>query len=149
MVTKRRDTHDKIEDLALYKHVMDLANYMYAIIESLPENERSGVIEPITESTLKIMKDTVTVGVCNDKAEVLERLNYEMKYLKALIRVLFLRKYISEHKLEVWVGKITNANNVVVGWSKKYGVTDKTEELMEDSGDEKVEKDEGAEKVEK
>jgi len=118
----RNDTHDKIEDLALYRYMVDLTNYMFTVIESFPKKERMGLTEAVKTSTLTMMRDTIIVGVSDEKVGVLERLNYELKYLKVLVRIAFLKKYISEHRLEIWAGKITEADNVVVGWGRRLGM---------------------------
>ena len=71
----RNDTHDKIEDLALYRYMVDLTNYMFTVIESFPKKERMGLTEAVKTSTLTMMRDTIIVGVSDEKVGVLERLN--------------------------------------------------------------------------
>ncbi len=119
----RSDTHDRIEDLALYRYAIDLTNYMLTVLEGFPKKERFGLTMEIKASTLRLLRDTIITGVDDDKAPTLMRLNYEMKYLKALVRVAFLKKYINEKRLEVWASKITEADKIVVGWTRRLGAS--------------------------
>ena len=48
----------------------------------------------------------------------LNELDVYLKTLKVLIRVSYKNKYISSKNYSAWVKKITNINNLMLGWFK-------------------------------
>jgi hypothetical protein len=115
-------TKDLVEDLEIYKQVQWLVSYSTNALVKFPKKEkfRGGVAYVIAEETYGCMRSAIEIGVRKEKFDSLSDLDIRLKYLKAIVRIAFTKRYISEKNLEVWITKLTDINNIVVGWRKKW-----------------------------
>jgi hypothetical protein len=113
-------THDKIEDLILYRKTQALLAYTYQRLANFPKRERMGLTMDIKNRTVGIYDLVIRVAMAKDKLPILQKLNLELKLLKGMVRLAYWNRYIKVRNLEAWATKLTEINNIVVGWGSKW-----------------------------
>jgi hypothetical protein len=117
---KKAVTKDMVEDLGLYKHMLFLLRYTLKIVKKFPKVEKPDLVAEIKKETFDGMRLVIKIGLFDEKYHGLNELDLKCKYLKALARVAFEEKYITGKNLENWLLRLTEVNNVAVGWRKKW-----------------------------
>ena len=111
----------EIEELKIYKQYVELVYYTNQIIKKYPKSERYDLVCDIKKTTYDGLRDVIIIYKEYDKKQKIKYLNdldVNLKLLKVLIRVSKKNKYISPKNYAAWVKKITNINNLMLGWLK-------------------------------
>jgi len=112
----------EIEELIIYKQYVELIYYTEQILKKYPKSERFSLVVKIKNNTYEGLKMIILAYKEYDKASKLKALNdldVNLKVLKVLIRISKRSKYISVNNYTAWVKKITNINNLMLGWINK------------------------------
>ena len=108
-----------VEDLLIYKHYIELIYYSTNILLKYPKSERFGLNNDIRKVIYKGLEDILYAYRVYDKSikiKYLIDLDVKLKFLKALIRVSYKKKYISTRNYASWSKKIYHIGNLLGGW---------------------------------
>ncbi len=113
---------NNVEDLIIYKQYVELIYYTEQITKKYPKSERFCLCTQIKNCTYDGIKNILTAYKKYDKSEKLAALNnldIDLKMLKILVRISKKNKYINNNNYCAWVKKLTNINNLMLGWFSK------------------------------
>lgn len=111
----------ELEELMIYKQYVELIYYTEQILKKYPKSERFALVNTIKNKTYQGLECIIKTHRAFDKKEkykYLNELDVYLKTLKVLIRISYRNKYISSKNYKAWVKKITNINNLMLGWFK-------------------------------
>lgn len=112
----------EIEELNIYKQYVEMIYYTEQILKKYPKSERFALSNQIKNNTYEGLKMVITAYKMYDKKEkllALNKLDINLKMLKVLIRISKRNRYISATNYAAWCKKITNINNLTLGWIAK------------------------------
>lgn len=112
---------NELEELKIYKQYLELIYYTENILKKYPKCERFSLCNHIKNNTYEGLKYIIII--CKEvnkknKFIYLNKLDINLKMLKVLIRISKKNKYISNKNYTAWAKKITNINNLTIGWFK-------------------------------
>lgn len=111
-----------VEDLIIYKQYLELIYYTEQILKKSPKSERFSLCTQIKNCTYDGMKNILLAYKKYNKSEKLDaltNLDINLKMLKILIRMSKQNKYINNNNYCAWAKKLTNINNLMLGWFSK------------------------------
>ena len=111
----------ELDELKIYKQYDELVYYTEMILKKYPKSERFSLVTSIKNKTyegLECIIRAYKVYEKKDKYKYLNELDIYLKTLIVLIRVSYKNKYISSKNYSAWAKKITNINNLMLGWFK-------------------------------
>ena len=117
-ITQTKNVLD-VEDLLIYKQYLELIFYTTNILIKFPKNERFGLNVDIRKATYNGLEDILyayRVFDRKDKLKYLYELDIKLKFIKALIRIAYRKKYISSKNYLAWSKKIFHIGNLLGGW---------------------------------
>lgn len=112
---------DDMEQLKIYHEYLLLIMYVEDILKKFPMNNIYSIGNQIVTSTYQGLYKIILANKTFSNAErlsLLGQLDSDLKYLKALIRVSYKKKYISSKNMAAWSRKITNVSVLLGGWIK-------------------------------
>ena len=105
-----------LEELKIYKEYSELLRYSYFIVNKIKDEYLKSSILDIT---IKGMNNLIyAYKSYNNKLGYLNKLDANLKILKVLVRITYKNKYLNHHNLNAWLKKITNINNLLMGFMK-------------------------------
>lgn len=112
---------DDIEQLKIYHEYLLFIMYVEDILKKFPRDNIYSIGNQIANSTYqglyKIILGNRTFSN-TERLSILSQLDSDLKYLKALIRVSYKKKYITSKNMAAWSRKITNISVLLGGWIK-------------------------------
>ena len=111
----------ELDELKIYKQYVEMIYYTEMILKKYPKSERFSLVTSIKNKTYEGLECIIRVYKVFEKKEkykYLNELDVYLKTLKVLIRVSYKNKYISSKNYSAWIKKITNINNLMLGWFK-------------------------------
>lgn len=111
----------ELDELKIYKQYVEMIYYTEMILKKYPKSERFSLVTSIKNKTYDGIECIIRIYKSyekKDKYKYLNELDIHLKTLIILIRVSYKNKYISSKNYKAWVKKITNINNLMLGWFK-------------------------------
>ncbi len=113
------NTTNGVEDLLIYKQYLELIYYSTEILLKYPKRERDGLNIDIRKAIYEGLEDVLYAYRLydrKDKLKYLLDLDIKLKFIKALVRISYKKKYISSKNYSAWSKKIYNIGNLLGGW---------------------------------
>jgi len=112
---------NNVEGLVIYKQYIELIYYTLNILKKYPKSERYSLVDDIKNNTYNGIGYIIIANKEYNKSKrvvILNEVDNELKILGVLIRISYKYKYISKNNYAAWSKKITNINNLLMGWIK-------------------------------
>ena len=110
-----------MEELKIYKEYLELIYYTENILKKYPKSERFSLVNHIKNNTYDGLKYIILSYKDYSKKNkylYLNKLDVNLRMLCVLIRISKRNKYINSNNYTAWIKKITNINNLLLGWFK-------------------------------
>ena len=108
-----------LESLMIYKQYVELIDYTLTILMKFPKSEKFAMVVDIKKITYDGINAIIYAQKENNRskrATILNKLDADLKILKVLIRISKKKKYINSRNYTAWSKKLTNINNLTLGW---------------------------------
>lgn len=108
-----------INDLIIYKKIVDLQYYLYVLYIKYPKSERMGIVIDI-KRTIDTIKRCIIKAYKNKTKRLyyLNSIDEELILLNDYMRVSYKLKYISNKNYVSFNKKVTTIYNLLGGWIK-------------------------------
>ena len=110
---------NKIEDLIIYKSMINLIYYSNNMLKKYPKIERNFLvmdIKNINNDIIKLIIKGFKEVNKSKKYYYLNEIDVNLKLLCVYVRLSYRNKYISSSNYGAWSRKITNIDNLLHGW---------------------------------
>lgn len=107
--------------LILYEKMINLISYSKNLIRKYPKSERYDLCEDIKKKEYEILSSILYAWKEYDskrKIIYLRKIDVDLLVLKAMIRISYMEKYITDHNLMVWSEKVEEIGRLVGAWIK-------------------------------
>ncbi len=119
MVEVKEKKVDGVEGLLIYKQYLDLIFYVTNLLLKYPKGERHGLSADVREALYDGLKDILLAYRLYNKKEKIHYLNeldVQLKFIKALARISYRKKYINNRNYNAWCKKLFHLGNLLGGW---------------------------------
>ena len=99
--------NEGVEGLLIYRQYIEMIIYTTTLLLKYPKSERYGLSADVREAIYDGLKDIL---------HYLFELDVQLKFIKALARISYRKKYISNKNYSVWCKKLYNLGNLLGGW---------------------------------
>lgn len=106
----------EVENLIIYKAVLDMIYYSETLLTNFSKIERNLLVKDIRTINFDIMRLILRVHKeknMSKKNHYLNEIDINLKMLKVYVKLSFKKKYINSKNYVTWDRKITNISNLV------------------------------------
>lgn len=111
--------NEGVEGLLIYRQYIEMIIYTTTLLLKYPKSERYGLSADVREAIYDGLKDILFAYRFYDKKDKLHylfELDVQLKFIKALARISYRKKYISNKNYSAWCKKLYNLGNLLGGW---------------------------------
>ncbi len=110
-----------IKQKTLVEKIIDLEKYTETALtqSSYVRNQRFLLCADIRKAISEILHLAIRAMKKYHKKTTLQDMDVEVEYLRWLIRISHEKKYITCHRLDVWMRKVNEIGDMLGGWIKK------------------------------
>lgn len=109
-----------IEQKSLVEKIIDLETYTETALtqSNYVKNQRFLLCADIRKAISDILHYAIRAMKKYHKKTTLQDMDIEIEYLRWLIRISHKKKYITNHRLDIWMMKLNEIGAMVGGWIK-------------------------------
>lgn len=103
---------NELDNLIIYKSMINLINYSNGMLKKYPKIERNMIVRDIYNINYEMYKETNK----SKKYYFLNEIDINIKLYSVYIRLSYKNKYISSSNYGSWSRKLNNINNLLYKW---------------------------------
>lgn len=107
--------------LVIYEKMNELIIYSKNLLNKYPKSERFDLCADIKHEEYMVLKQIICAWKMKDikeKMQVLNKIDIELIFLKSLVKISYVNKYITQKNFLVWSEKISELGKMIGGWIK-------------------------------